>query len=97
MATTCSNTLASLWPDDLYFVVLDTGGFVNPDGSVFTLPARFQNWKIRLIRNNIPVDFEEQVVGDPYFTIDLSTRVVTIVPAASLQDKFMAQAYKPAS
>lgn len=97
MAQVCDNTLASLWPDDLYFVVADVGGFINPGGSIFTLPLRFKNWKIRLIRNNIPADFEQQIVGDPYFTIDLTTRVVTIIPTASLQDKFQVQAYKPAS
>lgn len=81
-------------PDDIYFVVAASGGLINPGGQVFTLPSTFQDWKIRLVRNNIPTDFEEQISGDPYFTYDVSTRVVTIVPDASLQDKFMVQAYK---
>ncbi len=93
----CDNTLALIWPPDLYFVVADSGGYINPGGQLFTLPLIFQNWLIRLVRNNVPTDFEDQGLGDPYFTYDPTTRIVTIVPDASLEDKFMVQAYKPNS
>lgn len=97
MSQPCDNTLASLWPNDLYFTVSAIGGYINPGGQVFTLPLAFKNWKIRLIRNNTPADYQEQIVGDPYWTIDYATRIVTIVPDASLQEKFQIQAYKPVS
>lgn len=93
----CDLSLASVWPDDLYFTVSATGGYINPGGQVFALPLTFKGWKIRLIRNNTPADYQEQIVGDPYWTIDYDTRVVTIVPDAALQEKFQVQAYKPTS
>jgi hypothetical protein len=97
MATPCTTSLGSLWPDDLYFVVPASGGILNDGDAVFTLPTRFRNWKIRVVRNNIPNDFQQQVLGDPYFDVDITLNEVTIVPAASLGDKFMIQAYKPAT
>lgn len=97
MAASCDNTLASVWPDDLYFSVLSVGGFVNPGGQVFTLPSRFQNWKVRLFRNTELLDYQDQGIGDPYWTIDLATRVVTLSMDANLGERFSIQAYKPAS
>lgn len=93
----CENSLGSIWPDDLYFVVAASGGYINPGGQVFTLPVAFEGWKIRINRNNIPLDFEEQVSGDPYFTNDTTTRVVTLSVDVSLGEKFCVMAYKPVS
>jgi len=90
----CDNTLASIWPDDLYFVVPASGGpYINNGGQIITLPEAFKGWKVRVNRNNTPVDFEDQGTGDPYFErgdnfISLSVDVVT-------SEKFMIQAYKP--
>lgn len=95
---TCENTLGTIWPDDLYFVVAATGGYINPGGQIFILPVIFGlngGWKIRLFRNNTIVDYQQQIVGDPYFTYDPSTRAVTVTPDVALQEKFIVQAYKP--
>lgn len=93
----CTNSLGSIWPDDLYIIVQSSGGLINPGGQVFTLPADFKGWKIRMTSDNSPVDFEDQGTGDPYFTIDFDTRVVTLWQDAVLQQKIVIMAYKPTS
>jgi len=92
----CENTLSSIWPDDLYFVVPASGGpYVNPGGQIITLPEEFQGWKLRVNRNNAPVDYLDQGTGDPYFEVDFDNNFINIHPDASEKDKFMIQAYKP--
>lgn len=92
----CYKSLSDIWPDDLYFVVPSTGGeYINAGGQIVSLPERFQDWKVRFVRNNVPVDFEEQVSGDPYFAHNLEGNFLNIVPDAVEGEKFMVQAYKP--
>lgn len=97
MAQPCDNTLASLWPDDLNFLVEASGGYINPGGLVFTLPSRFKNWKVRIFRNTGLLDAVDFGIGNPFWDIDYSTRVVTLSIAAQLQETFSIQAYKPVS
>lgn len=92
----CYRSLGDIWPDDLYFVVpASGGGYVDAGGQIITLPDAFSGWKVRVARNNIPVDNGEQVSGDPYFEQNLESNFLNIVPDATEGDKFMIQAYKP--
>lgn len=94
MACELINVLAELIPDDLYFVVSASGGeYINPGGQVITLPARFSGWKLRVNRNNVPLDYLDQGTGDPYWgqagnTVVLSADVLEL-------EKFLIMAYKP--
>ena len=82
-------------PDDLYFRVPDTGSsYINNGGNIITLPATFLGWRVRLIRNNTPVDYGDQGLGDPYFTQDISTNTLGLSADAVTDEKFMVWAYK---
>ncbi len=92
----CENSLASIWPDDLEFVVPASGSpYVNNGGQIIALPARFDGWKLRVIRNNSPLDMDEQVVGDPYWEHVPASNSINLSNDAITGDKFMIQAYKP--
>lgn len=97
----CRNSLADIWPDDLYFVIGRPGSLLDAGGQVFTLPSSFSGpnggsgWKIRINRNNTPLDYLDQGTGDSYFSYDTNTRVVTLSVDVSDLEKFMVQAYKP--
>lgn len=94
----CENSLGSIWPDDLYFVVpASAGPYVNNGGQIIALPARFDGWKVRVVRNNLPLDMDEQVVGDPYFEHIMGNNTLNLSNDALTGDKFMIQAYKPIS
>jgi len=94
----CQNNLADVWPDDLYFVVpLSGGSYISDGGNIIALPAAFNGWKVRVVRNNQPMDYGQQVVGDPYYTQDISTNTVALSNDAAEGDKFQILAYKPAS
>jgi hypothetical protein len=95
LADSCEYKLEDIWPDDLYIVVQASGGLINPGGQVFTLPIQFAGWKIRINSSNSPVDYQDQGVGDPYFTIDYDTRVVTLWQDVVLLQKIVVMAYKP--
>lgn len=92
----CENTLASVWPDDLYFrVPLSGSPYINDGGQVIALPASFLGWKVRVNRNNTPLDYNDQGTGSPYFTQDWNNNFITLSNDALEDDKFMIQAYKP--
>jgi hypothetical protein len=92
----CENSLGSIWPDDLYFVVPASGGsYVNDGGQIIALPSRFDGWKLRVVRNNAPLDMDEQVVGDPYWEHVPASNSINLSNDATTGDKFMIQAYKP--
>lgn len=95
----CNNSLSSIWPDDLYFTVPVSGSpYVNDGGQVIALPAKFGSgggWKVRVNRNNVPIDFEDQGTGDPFFTQNLDNNFLNISPDAKQGDKFAIMAYKP--
>lgn len=91
----CDVTLGSIWPDDLYFVVPASGGsYINNGGNVITLPSAFSGWKVRVVRNNSPLDYGNQN-GDPYFTHDTTLNQLGLSVDAVTGEKFMIQAYKP--
>lgn len=93
----CDNSLGKIWPDDIYFVVPDSGGeYVSDGGQIIKLPVSFVGWKIRVLRGNVPVDYNEQVPGDPYFEHNPAEQFLNIHPDAQSGDKFIIQAYKPA-
>lgn len=96
MAGNCEYSLENLWPDDLYFLVPASGGtYISAGGQIILLPATFQNWKVRVVKNNTPLDYGAQGLGDPYFTRNISSNTVILNVDAQYQDKFMIQAYKP--
>jgi hypothetical protein len=92
----CQNNLSDIWPDDLYFVVPASGGlYINDTENIISLPSSFNGWKVRVIRNNTPLDYGNQGLGDPYFTHDTATNTIGLSVDASTNEKFMIQAYKP--
>lgn len=96
MATDCDNTLASIWPDDLYFVVPLSGSpYINADGQIIALPLAFKGWKVRVVKNNIPLDYLDQGVGAPYFDQNLPANAINLSLDVEEEDKFMIWAYKP--
>lgn len=94
----CDVTLASVWPDDLYFKVPASGGsYVNNGGNIISLPSTFSGWLVRVVRNNVPLDYGEITVGDSYFTQDIALNKIGLSMDAVTGEKFMIQAYKPTS
>jgi len=97
----CSNKLSDIWPDDLYFVVPASGSpYINPGGQIITLPEAFGKgggWKVRVNRNNVPIDYEDQGTGDPYFTQNLTNNFINLSSDAVEGEKFLIMAYKPAT
>jgi len=94
----CENSLSSIWPDDLYFVVPASGGdYINDGGQIITLPSAFAGWKVRVNRNNTPLDYEDQGTSDPYFTQDTGNNFINLSSDAVTGEKFMIMAYKPAT
>ncbi len=94
----CENSLGSIWPDDLGFVVPASGGtYISDGGQIIVRPDSFSGWKVRVNRNNLSLDKGEQVVGDPYFTHDETNNFINLSNDAVTGDKFMIQAYKPVS
>lgn len=92
----CDQTLGSIWPDDLYIVVPVSGGqYINAGGQVITLPGKFKGWKIRVNKNSIPLDYENQGTGDPYFQHDPINNFINLSVDAVELDKFCIMAYKP--
>lgn len=94
----CEYSLGSVWPDDLYFVVPESGGeYANDGDNIIQLPDSFINWKLRVFRNNIISDYGDQGLGDPYWTRDYDLNTVALSVDAATNDKFIIQAYKPVS
>lgn len=78
-------------PNDLAFSV---PSFYMAEGdNTVQLPVTFKGWRIRVLRDNIPVDYTEQVAGDPYFTRDTVNNTLWFSIAATSNNKFVIQAY----
>jgi hypothetical protein len=96
VSDSCNYSLGSIWPDDLYFVVpLIGGSYINAGGNIIQLPEKFRKWKVRVVRNNVPQDYGQQVSGDPYWTRDYDTNTIGLSADAIDGEKFQIQAYKP--
>lgn len=94
----CQSNLSDIFPDDLYFVVPASGGpYINDTGNIISLPDIFKGWKVRVVRNNTPLDYGDQGLGDSYFTQDTSTNTIGLSADAATSEKFIIQAYKPTS
>lgn len=97
MPADCEYSLGSIWPDDLWFKVPVSGGpYINEGGQYISLPSQFEGWKVRVLRNNVPVDYEDQGEGDPYYTQDVNANTVYVSAVVVEGEKFSIQAYKPA-
>jgi len=79
--------------DDIYSVVDGSSTFsINSGVTEILLPAGFAK-RLRIFRNNVLLDFEDQGLGDPYFTYDATTGIVTLSVETSSQEKFVFMAY----
>jgi hypothetical protein len=91
--STVSNLFSSS-PNDIYAVVGTAGTITINDGaSTITLPANFSGYRIRVFRNGTLLDYESQGMGDPYYTYNSGTRVITLSTNASTSEKFVIMAY----
>jgi hypothetical protein len=102
MAVNCDNTLGSIWPDDVYFVV----GVANPSvnngtavqiGDVSFIIPSFVGWKVRLVRALTPQYLTNPGTGNIYFDYTSITGEFTLSSPASLNEEYIAMAYKPVS
>ena len=91
----CDNTLASIWPDDLY-IVCGAGQAITP-GSVSTIFSTMAGWKIRIIRGGAPLNLGSNSNGSPYFDYTSITGEATWSQLPADTEEFIVQAYKPAS
>jgi hypothetical protein len=97
----CDNTLASIWPDDVYFVVgvanpSVNGGVAVQQGDVsFTIPSMI-GWKTRLIRGSLPQYLTNPATGNQYWDYTSITGEFTLSNPAGTQEEFICSAYKPA-
>lgn len=90
----CENSLGSIWPDDLYFVVPAADGeYISDGGQIILLPSIFNGWKLRINRNNVPIDYLDQGTGDPYW--NQSGNTVILSQDVNTNEKFLIMAYKP--
>lgn len=94
---TSKSTLANLLtssPADIYAVVGTAGTItINNNASTITLPSNFQGYRIRVFRNGTLLDYQDQGLGDSYYTYNTSTRVISLSVNASTSEKFVIMAY----
>lgn len=101
MAVNCDNTLGSIWPDDVYFVVgvanerVNNGTAVQPDDQSFTIPS-FVGWKVRMIRGSAPQYQGNPGTGNQHYDYTSITGEFTLSAGAGPQEEFICMAYKPA-
>ena len=101
MAVDCDNTLGSIWPDDVYFVVgvanpsVNGGVAVQNGDNSFTIPS-FVGWKVRLVRGSFPQYYTDPGTGTQYFDYTSITAEFTLSSPATTQEEFICSAYKPA-
>ncbi len=91
----CSNTLGSIWPDDLY-ITCGVGQLIEPGAASSVFPTMV-GWKIRVVRGGAYLDYQDQGGGDPYFDYTAITAEATWSVQPADGEKFIIQAYKPAS
>lgn len=102
MAVSCDNTLSSIWPDDVYFVVgvanpsVNNGVAVQNGDNSFIIPS-FIGWKVRLVRAASPQYYTNPGTGNQYFDYTSITGEFTLSTQAATQEEFICMAYKPAS
>lgn len=100
MALGCENSLADIFPDDVYFVVGVAEDKVNNgvptlDGqSSFTIPS-FIGWKVRLTRGGSPIF--NRPIANSYFDYSGITGEFTVSQPLVDEEQIICQAYKPIS
>lgn len=91
--STMSNLFSAV-PNDIYALVGTEGTITINDGdSTITLPNTFTGFRIRVFRNGTLLDFEDQGLGDPYYTYNSSTLEINLSLSASTDEKFVIMAY----
>lgn len=73
------------------------GTYVNPGDNTIVLPIQFKNWRLRVYRNNVRLDYGQQISGDPYWIQDLVNNTIGLSSDAEEGDKFIIEGYKPAT
>ncbi len=90
----CSNSLGSIWPDDLY-IICGVGELIEP-GAASSIFITMKGWKIRVTRGGTPLWVNNNPGnGSPYcdYTALSGEATWSVLPADG--EEFIIQAYKP--
>lgn len=92
----CSNTLGSIWPDDLY-ITCGAGQLIEPGAASSVFPT-MEGWKIRVIRGSLPLWVNANPSnGSPYCDYSALSGEATWSTPPVDGEEFIIQAYKPLS
>lgn len=89
----CNESLASIWPDDIY-TVCGSGQLIEPAAASTTFPTMV-GWKVRIIRAGSPLNYGSNSNGSPYFDYSAITGEATWSITPFDTEEFIIMAYKP--